>query len=94
MAYKKPNINIYNDVVGHEVYKALTADLSDEQLENINRTLAEFTKMLETGLIKPCLGMAEEARDEVAADMVKDATERAKKDAIAHDKLGTEQSEG
>lgn len=94
MPYKKPDINIYDDVVGHEIYKALTADLSEEQLEGINRTLAEFTKMLETGLIKPCLGMAERARDDVAADMVKEATKRANRDAKTHDKLDNEQSEG
>jgi len=93
MSYKKPGINIYDDVVGHEIYKALTADLTEDQQEDINRTLAEFTKMLETGLIKPCLDATEVARDEVATDMVKDATKRANRDAKACDKLDTEQPE-
>jgi hypothetical protein len=73
MAYKKPDINIYNDVIGHTIYDVLTKDLSDEEKEALNKTVKEFAKFLENDIFIPALESVEETRTAVSKKMLQDA---------------------
>ena len=96
---KKQPTGLYNDVVGHEIYKHMVADLDDNQRADVERALQEFTKLLETGLLKPATVLTELARDEVATDMVRDAVEKAEKaknaptDDLIDDEIPKEEDE-
>ena len=71
--------NLHEDVMAHEIYKGLTADLNDDQREAIEKTLREFTKLIETGMLKPYYDMTEKVRDEVAQELVDEAVDKIKK---------------
>ena len=73
---EKPESSLYSDVVGHEIYEALVADLDDKQRAEIEGVLMQFTKLIETGMLKPCADMVDRSRDEVAEDMVADAIKK------------------
>ena len=73
MSYKKPDINIYDDVVGHVAYDVLTKGLSDEEKEALNKTVKEFAKFLERDIFIPALGAVEETRTAVSKKMLQDA---------------------
>ncbi len=73
MTYKKPDINIYNDVIGHAVYDVLTKDLSNEEKEALNKTVKEFAEFLESDIFIPALGTIEETRTAVSKKMLQDA---------------------
>ncbi len=72
--------NLYNDVVAHEIYEGLTADLTDEQRVTVEKTLREFTKLIETGMLKPYYDMTEKVRDEVSKEQIDTAIENIKKE--------------
>ncbi len=71
--------SLYSDVVGHEIYEALVDGLDDDQRAEIEGVLMQFTKLIETGMLKPCADMVDRSRDEVAEDMVADAIKKAEK---------------
>lgn len=76
MAKDKNQNNLYEDVIGHEIYAGLTADLTDKQRIDVNAAIQQFANLLQSGLIKSCEDITSLARDEVASDMVEDAIEK------------------
>ena len=72
--------DLSNDVVAHEIYEGLTADLTDEQRITVEKTLREFTKLIETGMLKPYYDMTEKVRDEVSQERIDTAIEKIKKE--------------
>ena len=49
---------LYNDLIAHEMYKVLIADLTEEQQLGLDKVMQEFTHHLESGLLEPLNGMA------------------------------------
>ena len=49
---------LYNDLITHEMYKVLIADLTEEQQLGLDQVMKEFTHHLESGLLEPLNGMA------------------------------------
>ena len=89
---KNSSSNLYNDVIGHQIYEALTADLDEKQRAEVDRTVQEFTRLLESGLLKPCMDLVEMSRTEVATEMAEDAIKKAQ--AAAGDDTKVPASEG
>jgi len=54
---------LYTDVITHDIYKILTADLPEDQRESLDKVMQEFTARIESGLLYPLGGMASNAMD-------------------------------
>ncbi len=69
---------LYNDVLTHDIYKILTAELDEKQHAALDDVMKEFTARLEAGLLYPLGGMASHAYNKTYEDAmdaaIKDGT--------------------
>jgi len=76
---------LYNDVLTHDIYKILTADLDEKQHAALDNVMKEFTARLEAGLLFPLGNMVSHAYDKTYEDAM---------DAAIKDGTATRESTG